>query len=121
MLLDVRFEQELELGAEARDALFEAGRFVDVREALHLRLKQLEGGADGEIEVAGGFEELFAVVEGLAAVGGHGQAGEEHAGALAELLGEGGQVVGALLCRAAARRCRGPALQSGCCETERPK
>ncbi len=85
--------------SERRRAMrfLEAGRFVDFSEALHLGLKQLEGGADGEIEFAGGFEELFAIGEGMAAVGGERQRGEEHAGALAELLGEGGHGCGALL------------------------
>ena len=54
----VRFEQELKLGAQAGDALFEAGRFVDAVEALHLGFEAAEGGADGQVEVAGGFEEL---------------------------------------------------------------
>jgi hypothetical protein len=93
----VGFEQELELGAEAGDALAQAGRFVDAFEGLHFGFKAAKDGADGEVEVAGGFEELFAGVEGLAAVAGDGQAGEEEAGALAELLGDGGERLGALL------------------------
>ena len=69
----VRFEQEFELGAQAGDALAQAGGFVDAGEPLHLGFETAEGGADGHVEVAGGFEELFAAVEGLAAVAGHGQ------------------------------------------------
>ena len=79
------------------------------------RLRAAEGGADGEVEIAGGFEELLAGVEGMAAVRGNGQAGEEHAGALAELLGEGGQVLCAVLAAQQHVECRGPALQSGDC------
>ena len=57
----------------------------------------LQRGAHGHVEVAGGFEELLAPGEGLAAVAGHGQPGKEHAGAVAKLLGDGGQVLRALL------------------------
>ena len=47
------------------------------------------------VEIAGGFEELLAPGEGLAAVAGHGQAGKEHARAFAQLLGGGRHLLGA--------------------------
>ena len=62
----------------------------------------------GHVKVAGGFEELFAGVEGLAAVACHGKPGKEQAGALAKLLGGGGEVLGALF---AAQQCIGIARQ----------
>ena len=68
--------------------------FVHFSEAFHLRLNELEGGAHGEVEVAGGLEKLFAVGERMAAVGGHGKGGEEEARTLAELLSEGGDLRG---------------------------
>jgi hypothetical protein len=40
---------------------------------------------------------MLALIEGLAPVGGHGQGGKEDARAVAELLSEGGQAVGAWL------------------------
>ena len=68
--------------------------FVHFGETFHLRFNELEGGADGKVEVAGGLEELFAVGEGMAAVGGHGKGGEEEARTFAELLSKGGDLRG---------------------------
>ena len=73
------------------------GDFIDLGEALHFGFHQLEGGADGKVKLAGRLEKLFAVGERMAAIAGEREGGEEHAGALAELLGESGHGSGALL------------------------
>src|SRR6185312_95670 len=75
----VRFEEEFELAAKARDALTQAGRFFDFSELLDFRFEQAEGGTRAEIEIAGGFKECFAIRERLAAIAGHGQCRKKHA------------------------------------------
>ena len=108
----VGFEQEFELGAEAGDALSQAGGFVDAVEVFHFGFEQLERGADGEVEIAGGFEELFAVGEGLAAVAARWAGRRRTCGRGREAAGWRRAAFRRLPCRAAGRRCRGPALQS---------
>ena len=96
----VGLEQEFELGAEAGDALAQAGGFVDALEVFHFGFEAAQVARTREIEVARGFEELFAAVEGLAAVAGDGQTGEKEAGTSRSCWVTAG-VFGALPCRAA--------------------
>ncbi len=91
-------------------------------EPLDLGFEQLERGADAEIKIAGGLEELLAIGEGMAAVAGDAAAPAKNMRARSRSCWvSGGNAARRRPCRAAARRCRGPALQSGCCESERPK
>ncbi|MEI9968809.1 MAG: hypothetical protein WDM87_09350 [Terracidiphilus sp.] len=86
------FEHEFEIRAEKGYAVFEAGSFVEIGEAFEIGFDEPERGANGQVEVAGGFEKFFAVGKGMAAVGGHRERGEKHARTLAELLGESGDL-----------------------------
>ncbi len=90
----IRFEHELEVGAETGGAIFEAGNLIEIGDAIELGFDQRERGTHGEVEIAGGFEEFFAVGEGMAAVGGHGEGGKKEASALAKLLGKRGNLRG---------------------------
>ena len=73
----------MEIGAQGGGAIFEAKCFIEIGNAIELGFDEGERGTDCEIEVAGGLEEIFAVGEGMAAIGGHGQRGEEETSALA--------------------------------------
>ncbi len=81
-------EHKLEVGAEGGDAVFEAGSFIEIGDAIELGFDERERGADGEVEVARGFEEFLAIGEGMAAIGGHREGGEKETRALAKLLGK---------------------------------
>ena len=87
-----RLEHEFEIGAKGGDAIFEARSFVEIGDAIELGFHEGERGSDGEVEVAGGFEELFAIGKGVAAIGRHGECGEEQTRALAKLLGQRGDL-----------------------------
>ena len=87
-------EHKFEVGAEGGSAVFEAGSFIEIGDAVELGFDERERRANGKIEVTRGFEEFFAIGEGMAAIGGHGEGGEEETRALAKLLGKCGNLRG---------------------------
>ena len=68
----LRFEQELEVGCDVGGALAQAGRLVDVLQAVELALEEAEGVERSGVGVAALFQELGALVEGHAAEAGVG-------------------------------------------------
>ena len=96
----VGFEEESQLLADVGGAFAERRGLFDSAQALELELEAMQRIGEGEVEVAAGFEEVFAVKEGHAAItglaaftvaagfgpAGSGQSGEEQACPLARGL-----------------------------------
>ncbi len=91
----IGLEHEFEIGAERGGAVFEAGDFIEIGDAIELGFDDRKSGADSEVEIARGLEEVSTVGEGMTAVGRHGKSGEEEARPLAKLLSECGNLRGA--------------------------
>ncbi len=78
----------MKVGAQRRRARLKAGSFVRFAEPLELRFEQLERSADRHIKIAGGFEELLAIAEGMAAIAFVRQRRKKEPRPLAQLLRE---------------------------------